>query len=278
MKKLPCFLAAALIPLLLSACSTYKPMTSQEKEAFTGVVPAVVVTSVKPFLLTSGLDAAMHAMQGDSVETPVESGDEKVQARLVQALAKYGVDIQEITTRQLQDGLKKRPALQPRNPGQAPNAKLAVAVNVFGSASGMFSGYGPNLGLQAQLRNTEGRLLWTKYRYVAHSSAEMPHYKLDELLDNPVALRTVYEAAAKYTVNALLDSLEAELKMVPAAVNTPKAADSKAPVAGATPPAPAAKVPLAVQVQSTTDAFGDPVQPTCNGWCGLPSGGIRLDE
>lgn len=257
---------------LLSACGIYAPL-NPASGPISGVVPVNEVAQTKSFTVSSAIDSMFVTAQGSRIDAP-ESADPKIEAALVAALKKHGIDIRRIVSKELQASLSARPALQPK-PGSAANTRMALSIDAFGTST-FFSSYGPNLGLQAQLLDNRGLPVWKNYKFVTHRNREMPHFNLDELINNPAALRTAFEAAAKITIKQLLDDLENELKTPPATAGINAPSTSTPEVA----PNPDA-IPTAVPGQQAPEQTPKPAptaipkEENCNGWC-VPGGKIKL--
>lgn len=267
---------------LLSACGVYSPLTAPASQ-MTGIAPVNEVSQTKSFSLSSAIDSMVVTAQGSRMDPPL-SEDPKMEAQLVAAMKKHGVDIRQIVSQALQDSLKTRPALQPK-PGVTANVRMALSVDAFGTST-FFTSYGPNLGLQAQLLDSKDESIWKNYKFVTHRNQAMPHFKFDELINNPDALRTTFTAAANFIIKELLDSLETELKATPGstAVPFPEAAPAVVPVVNANPvpvppSAPANTAPVQPVVKPAQAAKPAPVtepkEESCNGWC-VPGGKIKL--
>jgi len=246
---------------LLSSCGIYAPLNRATGQ-ISCIEPASEVAQTKSLTVSNAIDSMVVTAQGSRIDAP-ESDDPKIEASLAAALKKHGIDIRQIVRKELQASLASRPSLQPKR-GTTANTRIALSVDAFGTST-FFSSYGPNLGLQAQLLDSRGLPVWKNYKFVTHRNREMPHFKLDELINNPAALRTAFEAATKLTIKQLLDDLENELK---APSDTPAIAPEVAPDAGHQPivtPPPATKPAPAVA----------PKEESCNGWC-VPDGKVKL--
>jgi len=307
MKFLIRFLTLTLA-LLVSACGTYSPLKHQDKQTFTGVALGEVRVN-KEFQVAGWFDGAMSARQGANVaslepgiaESEEPQYDPKSNAQARAALQKSGLDLKAGIAREFEQALKQKPAL-----ANGPTSHtLHFTVEAFTLGLKPLSGYGPNLGLQAEMRNSAGGTAWKNYVYVTHFDGDLPHHKLETYLQNPAELRKTYEMAIARLVKQTIANLEVELNdrtteyvdnmtgervtleplkpvkpaailpAQPASANAPASKSTETAKPGSTPaqtakPAPSKKMiynPVTEQMEEETN---------CNGFCGLKEG-LKLD-
>lgn len=305
MKFMTRFLTPALT-LLLCACGTYSPLKHQDKQTFTGMTLAEVRMN-KEFELAGWFDGAMAARQGANVAS-LEPGiaesdnphhDPKSNAQVRAALQQSGLDLKTSIAREFERALKQKPAL-----GKEPASHtLHFTVEAFTLGLKPLSGYGANLGLQAELRNSAGSTAWKNYVYVTHFDGDLPHQSLDTYLNQPAELRKTYEMAIAQLVQKTIASFEVELNdrtteyidnitgervtleplkpakpaaILPAPTNSATGAPASKPAATPKPSAAPAKQPSKKMIYNpVTDEMEE--ETNCNGFCGLP-GGFKLDN
>lgn len=279
MKTMRHLLAPALA-LLISACGTYSPLSQSNRVAINGIAPAAEVSQNRTFTLMSALEGMVSTSQGSKVESAPETADEREQARLHKALEQYGVNIKAIVGNELQSAIQSRPVLKAKPAGQAPNSTLKLRIDAYGAANRLLKGYGPDLGLQGQLIGPDGKtIVWQNYAYITQMNSATPHFSLEELVGNPKALQSAFEAAAKITIKEMLDILESDLTATatisPLGDNGVRQEEVLKPKTTETKP-----VQQAGQAPKTTEkkmrqnpVTGEMEEETnCNGWCGLKDG------
>jgi hypothetical protein len=298
MKFMIRFMVPALA-LLVSACGTYSPLKHQDKQTFTGLALGEVRVN-KEFQLAGWFDGAMSARQGANVAS-LEPGiaeiesvhyDPQSNTQAQAAMKQSGFDLKAGIAREFEQIIKQKPALA-KTPA---SHTLHFTVEAFTLGLKPLSGYGANLGLQAELRNSAGSTAWKNYVYVTHFDGSLPHQSLESYLKNPAELRKTYEMALALLVKKAITSLEVELndrateyvdnltgdyvpleplKPVKPATILPAPAKS----ANGTPNAKQATKPAAqpgkkMIYNPLTDQMEE--ETNCDGFCGLP-GGLKLD-
>lgn len=283
-------LASIALPLM-SACVLAPKIKPEDKTAFTGLAPVTVVIQKTQLQRPADINKAAAT---DSIV--VFDPDEENEFRQIQqALVKHQIDVKDIVLSKINSRQAKHTLLQAKAPAK-PNTTLQISITMFSQTKGK-NRFLTSLGLTGSLYNAQGKLVWSRYKYVNSASGNLPDFSLEALVNNPQALRDSIANSAAYASDELLLQLENDLDLAEAAPATPavEQAPEIAPLAAptATQPAPTqadnkslpAAKPAQVQAQPAPKAKPKMIivdgveveeQPSCNGWCGMPGGKFKL--
>jgi len=282
-------LASIALPLM-SACVLPSQISPEDKTAFTGLAPVTVVIQKTPLQRPAEINKAAAT---DSIV--IFDPDEENEFRQIQqALAKHQIDIKDIVLSKMNSRQAKHALLQAKAPAK-PNTTLQISITMFSQTKGK-NRFVTSLGLTGSLYNAQGKLVWSRYKYVNNASGDLPDFSLEALISNPQALRDSIANSAAYASDELLLQLENDLDLAELTPAMPAAVKEEiAPLAvpaGTQPPSAQAGIKpasVAKPVQEQTlpgpktkpkmiivDGVEVEEEPSCNGWCGLPGRKFKL--